>query len=409
LNTQKKIVSNPFYTYGVLYVSERFRRWESEQGARYHQYRDAWMQRVSDFDPGQFPLNLNVEVTTRCNLACTFCTQTSLRSEQIGDFSDLLYQRLLEEGENNNLATVNLNGLGEPLLRKDMPSYIRLAKDHGVLDVMFHTNGTVMTDSVADSLISSGLDRIIFSVDSPRKATYESMRITKVSFDKARNEPGYHAKGFPWEKIVRNVRKFVARRDLSGQLAPMVRATMVMTDTTVDEVPDLLKLWQEDVDQITVQDLTWRTKLLDDEDWKNQESSALPTNFDTIRDRAIEAKVGFTCPYLYQSTYAFFGGLVIPCSNPNAREHMIMGDLDEESLTEIWNGKKYRELRKLHESGRWHEHPLCRNCEVALIELYKGMRDQFDSPPDRSGRVGEDLEVAISESSENQNRNLIAS
>jgi len=76
---------------------------------------------------------------------------------------------------------------------------------------------------------------------------------------------------------------------------------------------------------------------------------------------------------------------------------MIMGDLSEKSLAEIWNGKEYRQLRELHESGRWHEHPMCRNCEVALIELYKGMRHKFDNESNHVARVGEDIAVVVSE------------
>ena len=83
---------------------------------------------------------------------------------------------------------------------------------------------------------------------------------------------------------------------------------------------------------------------------------------------------------------------------------MIMGRWDEESIAEIWHGKEYRSIRSLHENGKWFEHPNCRNCEVALIELYKGMvkqgiKFQSDSTNEKSdiALVGEDMQSALLE------------
>ena len=392
-------VTNPFYTFGVLYKSDNFIKWENGQTEKFKAYRKAWVDRVYESDPGTFPLNLNVEATTRCNLECTFCTHSSLEENQVGDIDLESSKRIIDEAENfGGLPTINVNGLGEPLLRKDIPEFISYAKEHGVQDVMFHTNGTIMTEELATRLIESGLDRIIFSVDSPDKATYEKMRPLKTSFDKYKDVEGAVLKGTPWEKTVRNVHRFIDVRNKMGMKKPIVRVTMVVTNNTVYQVQDFINLWKPVVDHITVQDLTWRTKLLNNGTWSNKESSALPTNFEEIREESIKRNIKFVCPYLYQSVYQFYGGDVIPCSNPNARTHMIMGRWDKTPMAEIWHGKEYQDIRSLHENGKWFEHPICGTCEVALIELYKGMVKQGikfkSSSIEESGvpYVGEDME-----------------
>ena len=373
MRTKSNAVSNPYYTYGMLYKSENFKNWENSKGSKYREYRKAWTDRVKNLDFGDFPLNLNTEITTRCNLACSFCTHSSLDTTQIGDIPFEDYARAINEGEKYGLPTVNLNGLGEPLLRKDLPEFIHYAKEHGVVDVMFHTNGTIMTTKMADDLIDAGLDRIVFSVDSPDKKTYESMRLLNSSYVKSLKEKNITPKGVCWEKTVNNVLHFIEVRNRHGLIAPIVRATMVATDKTIHQVPDLLKLWKPHVDHITVQDLTWRNKLLENGYWENKENSALPANFGTIREEAVKRDIKFICPYLYQSIYQFYGGDLIPCGNPNARTHLIMGQWGSQTIHEVWTGKKYRELRALHEAGKWHEHPICRDCDVALLELYKDM------------------------------------
>jgi len=357
-------VASPYYTFGILHLSDNFHRWEASQGAAYRAYRQAWVRRSLEMDPGDFPLNLNMEVTTRCNLACTFCSQPSLTKEQLGDMPWELFTRVIDEGKRYRTPAVNLNGLGEPTLLKDLPRRIAYAKQSGFVDVMFHTNGTIMTKALAASLIEAGLDRIIFSVDSPDRETYEAMRIRSK-----------------WDRVVSHVRCFAQVRQELGRATPIIRTTMVVTDKTVHQVGDFLKLWKPVADQITVGDLTWRTKALKDGEWTNQERSAIPVDMDQVKKEAIRRKIPFACPYLYQSTFAFWNGDVIPCSNPNARKQMVLGNLDQSPLHEVWLGKAYQDVRRLHAAGRWYEHPVCGSCEVPLIELYKTMEKQAKQAP----------------------------
>jgi len=220
-------------------------------------------------------------------------------------------------------------------------------------------------------LIDAGLDKIIFSVDSPDKHTYESMRLLRKSYLKSQKDGTSSIKGTKWEKTVANVKKIADVRNKRKSTTPIVRATAVVTENTVNQMDEYIDLWKDTVDVITVQDLTWRTKLLDNDVWENKEKSAVPKGFDEVRDNSIESNTSFVCPYLFQSTYIHSDGQAIPCSNPNARKHMVMGNYYEQSAAEIWNGEKYKALRKLHTDGKWHEHPVCRDCEVALVELYK--------------------------------------
>lgn len=357
-------IANAYYTYGILYLSDRFKQWEASQGSRYASYRQAWARRIQELDHGDFPLNLNLEVTTRCNLACTFCTQPSLAPEQLVDMPWELYTRVIDEGARYQTPAANLNGLGEPMLLKDLSRRIAYAKERGFLDVMFHTNGTIMTEALARSLIESGLDRIIFSVDSPDKETYEAMRIRSN-----------------WDRVVAHVRCFAKVREQLKSPGPIIRTTMVVTDKTVHQVGDFVNLWKPVADQITLQDLTWRTKGLEKGTWTNQEHSAIPVDMEQVREEAIQKKISFVCPYLYQSTYTFGNGDVIPCSNPNARKDLVMGNLENSTLREVWHGKSYQDLRHLHASGRWYEHPVCRSCEIPLIELYKALEKRSENPP----------------------------
>ncbi len=111
---------NPLYTTKILAKSKRLLAWEAGEGARYAEYRRRWMENPGREDVGGFPIGLNLEITTRCNMACTFCYQPQFRPNERGDMPWALFQKLIDEGAKHSLATVTLNGIGEPLLHRDL-------------------------------------------------------------------------------------------------------------------------------------------------------------------------------------------------------------------------------------------------------------------------------------------------
>lgn len=371
------------YAFGILYRSERFAQWEASKDEMYAQYRLEWNARVADRDPGPIPLNINVEVTTRCNLACTFCSHPALLKEQTGDLPIEFYDKALRESAPyGGIAAINLNGLGEPMLRKDLDEFIRIGREYGARDIMFHTNGTqLVSEAYITQMIDSGLDRVIVSVDSPDKETYEAMRLIKGSWDTRANAYRPSVKGSPHELLVENTRRLLKVAKEAGGTRPVVRVTCVLTDKTLPQMQQYRDFWiAEGADVITYQDLTWHDKLVKEgtehNEWQTSEQSAIQNEYDSLKDLPEEVLRSFVCPPLYQSMWIEFDGQVVPCSHPDARQHMVMGMVQETPFPEIWNGAEYRDLRELHESGRWVDHPICGRCEVPLIELRKRLTGQ---------------------------------
>lgn len=73
---------------------------------------------------------------------------------------------------------------GEPLLHPELNQIIAFFKERGAL-VAMNTNGYKLERHI-DSLISSGLDRIIFSMDGSDAATHDNIRGIPGSFEKLR-------------------------------------------------------------------------------------------------------------------------------------------------------------------------------------------------------------------------------
>lgn len=124
-----------------------------------------------------WPSKLFVETTTRCNLRCRMCVkETWDRSAMEGDMAEETFKAL--EPAFPHLDALILNGVGEPLLDQRLEDFIRRAKalmPSGSW-VGFQSNGMLMDDRRARSLVEAGVDRISLSADALNPETFRVIR-----------------------------------------------------------------------------------------------------------------------------------------------------------------------------------------------------------------------------------------
>ncbi|HKZ17301.1 MAG TPA: radical SAM/SPASM family putative metalloenzyme maturase [Geobacteraceae bacterium] len=123
------------------------------------------------------PSKLFVELTTRCNLSCRMCMKQSAGGGiREGDMSRDTFQALVPAL--SKCEALILNGVGESLLHPDLEEFIRIAKDAMPPDswVGFQTNGLLLDEKRAVSLVESGLDKICLSLDAICPDMFRSIR-----------------------------------------------------------------------------------------------------------------------------------------------------------------------------------------------------------------------------------------
>lgn len=124
-----------------------------------------------------YPAKLFVEVTTRCNLGCFMCVkQTDGCGMTDGDLTPETFAAL--EPAFPHLEALVLNGVGEPLLNPHLESFIRSAKKSMPATgwIGFQSNGLLLNDSRAFSLVEAGLDKICLSIDAASPETFRKVR-----------------------------------------------------------------------------------------------------------------------------------------------------------------------------------------------------------------------------------------
>jgi len=124
-----------------------------------------------------YPAKLFVETTTRCNLGCIMClkqTDGCIMSE--GEMSPATFAALKPAFP--HIEALVLNGIGEPLLHHGLEEFIRIAKSSMPSKgwVGFQSNGLLLNERRAISLVDAGLDKICISVDAASPDLFRKLR-----------------------------------------------------------------------------------------------------------------------------------------------------------------------------------------------------------------------------------------
>lgn len=123
------------------------------------------------------PTKLFVEVTTRCNMECFMCMKQNPGSGICeGDLSAATFAAL--EPAFARLDALILNGVGEPLLHPRLEEMIARAKASMPVSgwVGFQSNGLLISEQRARSLVEAGLDKICLSVDAASPELFRKVR-----------------------------------------------------------------------------------------------------------------------------------------------------------------------------------------------------------------------------------------
>ncbi len=123
------------------------------------------------------PSKLFIELTTRCNLSCQMCVKQSWGNGVIdGDMSRETFLALSPAF--SHAEAVILNGIGESLLHPELEDFIRIAKSLMPAGswVGFQSNGLLLDERRAISLLEAGLDKICLSLDAICPDTFRKLR-----------------------------------------------------------------------------------------------------------------------------------------------------------------------------------------------------------------------------------------
>ena len=312
-------------------------------------------------DAPPLPTELQVEITSACNLRCTMCLVSYQPpvNKLAGAMTLELFGRIVDEVP--TLHRLTMQGLGEPLLSPYLLDQVRLAKVRG-LTVGFNSNATLLTRRRADELVALGLDWLHVSLDGASAATYEGIRA-----------------GANFDTVVRNLAGLVAAKRAAGSVVPWLRVVFVAMRRNVAELPDLVRLLARiGVDELRVQNLSHtfsdtdpsgrfggiRAFAVAEALWTGADAARIRKAFAHARAAAAETGLDLRLPHLtaqpsapapdgrpgctwpWDAAYVTSRGVVQPCCMVMGDDRVALGDLTAATFAEIWHGEPYRAFRR---------------------------------------------------------------
>ena len=121
------------------------------------------------------PRSVDLDITNKCNLRCSYCYHFSSPGDVDKDLSKAEWLRFFEELNQCAVMNVTLAG-GEPFFRKDLKELIEgIVENRMRFSIL--SNGTIITDGMAAFLSSTGrCDHVQVSIDGSKPETHDTCR-----------------------------------------------------------------------------------------------------------------------------------------------------------------------------------------------------------------------------------------
>jgi len=86
------------------------------------------------------------------------------------------------------------------------------------------------------------------------------------------------------------------------------------------------------------------------------------------------------CERIWKSLVIYWNGEVTPCTN-DYNGDLVVGNVKDNTIKNIWKGKKLHKLQNAHVYSNFKEFPLCNNCNEWLLkrdtDKYKNISKNF--------------------------------
>jgi len=294
-------------------------------------YREAKMKfNIEEIEQFESKIKLNdmpyaviIELTNYCNIRCRMCMNSVMKRPK-GHMSKELYEKIIDElAVRCPDVSLWLNGMGEPLLCKELAERIDYAVNKKLTNISINTNATLLKKDIADMLVSSRLNTIVCGVDAFNKSTYENIRI-----------------GGNRDEVYENIEYLLRKVDENKNCKLKVEVQQIEMEYNITEREAFIKYWREKGAYL---------KFIAYQTWMGYGEK----QWDMFENRYACNKCN-----MFQ---IFWDGRVPVCGCDYEVNHEL-GNVNESSIYDLWQIMK-TEFSSLHVAHRFHELPQwCQNC-----------------------------------------------
>jgi radical SAM protein with 4Fe4S-binding SPASM domain len=284
-------------------------------------------------EASEYPMMLVLSFVYPCNALCPHCpyTNSNIRKEyrDAPYMPEHTYKKIADESGRYG-AYLRISGGGEPMLHPQAVELLVYAKKVGC-KIGLITNGSLFDEANSRALLEAGVDMIEFSVDACDPATYAVVR-----------------RGLEWEVLVESTKRMLVLRDEMRSTTKIVASAVNQAGVDIDAVE---RYWVDDIGVdylIKRKFLTWGANTTLDPTRSADPAAYL--NVDEV-----------PCPFIFERLNIDSRGNVMVCGY-DISANTSMGNVNTQSIRDIWHGEGFRFYRDKHLAGRGKEISLCAGC-----------------------------------------------
>jgi len=311
--------------------------------------------KLEEIIPLKAPFVIFIDPSDRCNFRCKFCPTGDRRlmkeiDRPLKTMPFNLFRKIVDDIRefDQPIKVLRLYKDGEPLLNPRFVDMIKYAKDNPqILSIDTTTNASLLNPKRNLEIIKAGLNRINISLEGMSAEQYKEFSGYRINFD----------------IFVKNIQHFYENRN---QCEVIVK---INGDVISEEDKSLFyEIFHDKADGLSVEHVM--------SCWPEFELDGVQVNQE-MGLYGQEIKEVSVCPYVFYSFAINSDGLASLCFLDWSRK-LLIGDVRETSVKNIWNGRKLCEYQKMFLRRQRKEYPMCRECG----QLTHGMPDDIDQYAD---------------------------
>lgn len=270
-------------------------------------------------------MQLQIECSAICNAACVFCPYPTM-TRQRGTMDVDLFKKIIDEAaEIPLISMITITGLGEPLLDKHLFERLKyVRKKMPAIHLDLYTNGSYLTDAKIDEMIDAKVTVLYVSLNAANAVKRQQIMFPHNGTD-------------DYDFVCQQARKAIEKG-----LKVVVKAVTSKDLMEHDERDQFKEAWGGFVDD------GGNAFMHLEGNWAG---ATWP----------MRIKPTTACHRAISQIMVLWDGRVSLCCFDGEGE-VTLGDLNRQTIREIYNGGKALEYRTAHMEGRRGEMPLCATC-----------------------------------------------
>ncbi|MBE5859759.1 MAG: radical SAM protein [Butyrivibrio sp.] len=284
-----------------------------------------------------------------CNFTCEYCHHSIPKDKRkfVTDWPVMeysLYEKCIDELAcfPEQIRTLRFVGMGEPLLHKDIIKMVRYAKEKGVANrVELISNGALLSHDMSEALMDAGLDRLVISLQGTSAEKYKKVCGVDIDFD----------------EFVSNIAYLFNKKE-------NMEIYLKIVDVALDDEKDrdrFLEIFGDICDTIGIENTV---PIFPDVEFNEN----LNTEMNAKTQFGLPMKKMNICPQPFYTMQINPDGKIVGCYA--VYYPRILGDCNNTSLVDIWNGEGYMNFRMEMLGGKANVCKFCEDCKINDYRIF---------------------------------------